>query len=324
MWSAMRLARLLLSAYCVLAAASVFAQYPSKPIRMIVPFGAGGFNDVAGRAIGQHLSQLWGQPVLVENRVGANGNIGMEACARSAPDGHTICFPTGVVISLNPYAYSKLPFDPQELVPVIHVGIIDQVVTVSTSVPVKSIRELIEYGRANPGKLGWASLGMGSSAHLYMEWFHAKTGARFTHVPYKTSSQLLQEVLSGEMQISTSTPSTVGPQVKAGKLRALAVVTGKGGSPYLPGVPTLASEGYDLDWRNWLALYFPKGTPREIAQRWNVEVSKLVGDPKWEEKILAPISITAVGGSPEDLVAFMRRNRETAAELVKIASLRLD
>src|SRR3954462_8917704 len=166
--------------------APVFAQsqYPSKPIRMVIPFQAGGLNDSAGRAINQSLSQLWNQPIVIENRVGANGNIGMEACAKSAPDGYTVCFPTGVVMSLNPFAYSKLPFEPLEMVPVIHVGTLDQVITVSTTVPVKSVRELVEYGKANPGKLSWASLGMGSTAHLYMEWLQARTGAQFTHVPY--------------------------------------------------------------------------------------------------------------------------------------------
>jgi tripartite-type tricarboxylate transporter receptor subunit TctC len=306
--------------------APVFAQsqYPSKPIRMVIPFQAGGLNDSAGRAINQSLSQLWNQPIVIENRVGANGNIGMEACAKSAPDGYTVCFPTGVVMSLNPFAYSKLPFEPLEMVPVIHVGTLDQVITVSTTVPVKSVRELVEYGKANPGKLSWASLGMGSTAHLYMEWLQAKTGARFTHVPYKTSAQLLQEVLSGEVHISTNVPATVAPQVKAGKLRALAVVTGKKGSPYLPGVPTLASEGYDLDFRNWLALFFPKGTPGEIARRWNTEVNKLLTDPGFEEKYLVPISVSATGGTPEELAAFYRANRETAAELARIAKLKFD
>jgi tripartite-type tricarboxylate transporter receptor subunit TctC len=310
-----------------LAAACSLAQnaaYPARPIRMIIPFQAGGLNDGAGRAINQSLSALWNQPIVIENRVGANGNIGMEACARSAPDGYTICFPTGVVMSLNPFAYSKLPFEPLELVPVIHVGTLDQVITVSTTVPVKTVRELVEYGKANPGKLSWASLGMGSTAHLYMEWLQAKTGAVFTHVPYKTSAQLLQEVVSGEVHISTNVPSTVAPQVKSGKLRALALVTGPKGSPYLPGVPTLASQGYDLDFRNWLALYFPRGTPGEFARRWNSEVNKLLADPAFVERYLTPISVSATGGTPEDLAAFLKSNRETAAELARIAQLRFD
>ncbi len=312
-------------AFALATAPAAFAQaYPAKPVRMIIPFQAGGLNDSAGRAINQSLSQLWNQPIVIENRVGANGNIGMEACGRSAPDGYTVCFPTGVVMSLNSFAYTRLPFEPLELVPVVHVGTLDQVITISTTVPVKSIRELVEYGRAKPGALGWASLGMGSTAHLYMEWLQARTGARFTHVPYKTSAQLLQEIVAGEVQLSTNVPATVAPQVKAGKLRALALVTGPRGSPYLPGVPSFASEGYDLDFRNWLALYFPRGTPVELARRWNTEVNKLLADAKFEEKYFAPLSVTAGGGTPEELAAFLRKNRETAAELAKIANLRFD
>jgi tripartite-type tricarboxylate transporter receptor subunit TctC len=299
--------------------------YPTKPIRMIVPFPPGGVNDNAARAIGQSLGPALGQAIVVENRAGANGNIGMDSCAKSAPDGHTICFPTGVILALNPFAYSKMPFEPMDLVPVIHVGTLDQALVVNAAVPVNNVRELVEYAKANPDKLSFASLGMGSTAHLYSEWFHAKTGARFIHVPYKGSPPLIQAVAAGEVNLSTNTPAVVLPFIKAGKLRLLGVVSEKGNrSPLFPDVPTLSEQGYELDFRNWLAIFFPPGTPGDIARRWNAEVNKLIADRAWVDRFITSQAVTATGGTPEFLVAFLKANRESAKELVKIAKLRFD
>jgi len=307
------------------AVPAVAQNYPAKPIRIIVPFPPGGVNDSAGRAIGQSLQQLWGEPIVIENRTGANGNIGMEACAKSAPDGYTLCFPTGVILALNPFAYSKMPFEPLDLVPVIHIGTLDQALVVNSSVPVNNVRELVDYGRSHPSELSFASLGMGSTAHLYSEWFHARTGATFTHVPYKGSPQLLQAVAAGEVQISTNTPAYVLPLIKAGKLRLLGVVGEKGSrSPLFPEVPTLSEQGFDLNFRNWLALYFPAGTPAEIARRWNAEVNRLLADRTWVERFITSQAVTATGGTPEFLVAYLKSNREMARELVKLANLRFD
>jgi tripartite-type tricarboxylate transporter receptor subunit TctC len=291
---------------------------------MIVPFPPGGVNDNAARALSGVLGPAWGQAIVVENRAGANGNIGMEACARAPADGYTICFPTGVIMSLNPFAYSKMPFDPLELVPVVHVGVLDQAITVNAGLPVNDIRELVELGRAKPNSISWASLGMGSTAHLYMEWLQARTGARFVHVPYKGSPQLLQAVLGGEVNVSTNTPGVVSPGVKAGKLKVLAVVSGQKRSPLMPDVRTFAEQGYDLDFRNWLGLFFQRGVPGEIVRRWNAEANKLLGDARFVEKYFYPMAVTATGGTPEELAAFLKLNRATAAELAKIANLKLD
>ena len=326
MRSLVRFAMAFFAAAMLAAPGLALAQaYPAKPIRMIVPFPPGGVNDNAARAIGQSLGQLWGQPIVVENRAGANGNIGMEACAKSAPDGYTMCFPTGVILALNPFAYSKMPFEPLELVPVIHVGTLDQALVVNASVPVNNVRELVEYGKAHPNTLSFASLGVGSTAHLYSEWFHARTGASFIHVPYKGSPQLIQAVAAGEVHLSTNTPAVVLPFIKAGKLRLLGVVSEKSNrSPLFPDVPTLSEQGYELDFRNWLALYLPAGTPGEIARRWNTEVNRLLADKAWVDRFIASQAVTATGGTPEFLVAYLKANRESARELVKIANLRLD
>jgi tripartite-type tricarboxylate transporter receptor subunit TctC len=299
--------------------------YPAKPIRMIVPFPGAALNDAIARAVAQSLSQSWGQPVVVENRAGANGNIGTDVCAKAAPDGYTVCMPTGVVISLNPFAYSSMPFDPvRDLTPVIHVGTLEQVIAVNTTVPVKTVKELIDYAKANPGVLNWASLGVGSSGHLYMEWMQAKAGVRFTHIPYKGSQQLQIAVAAGEVHVTTNTPGGIRVNIESGKVRPLAVVAGRKRVQAMPDVPTLLEQGYDLEFRNWVALYLPRNAPLELARRWNTDVNRLLADAAFVEKHLGPWSVSATGGSIDDLVAFMKRDRTMAAELAKIANLKLD
>jgi tripartite-type tricarboxylate transporter receptor subunit TctC len=321
----------LIAAASALALASGFPNailaqnYPSKPIRVIVPFPPGGVNDNSARAFAQTLTAAWDQPIVIENRAGANGNIGMEACAKSPPDGYTLCYPTGVIMTLNPVAYSKMPFEVNDFVPVIHVGTLDQAVAVNSSLPVHNVQELIDLAKAKPNTITFASLGMGSTAHLYEEWLRAKYGAQFIHVPYKGSPQLLQAVTGGEVMVSTNTPAVVLPHVKAGKLRVIAVVAdAKQRSPLLPDVKTMQEQGFELDFRNWLGMFFPKGTPSEIARRWNVEINKMLADPKFVERYIATLAVTPTGGTPQDLVRIMTAYQKTAAELAKIANLKFD
>ncbi|MFM9968692.1 MAG: Bug family tripartite tricarboxylate transporter substrate binding protein [Burkholderiales bacterium] len=318
--------KLVAAAICAALQTFSFAQtYPAKPIRMIVPFPGAALNDAIARAVSQSISQSWGQPIVVENRVGANGNIGTEVCAKAAPDGYTLCMPTGVVISLNPFAYSHMSFDPtRDLTPVVHVGILDQVIAVNSSVAARNIKEFLEVARAKPGDLNWASLGVGSSGHLYMEWMQAKTGVRFTHIPYKGSQQLQMAVAAGEVHVTTNTPGGIRANIEAGKVRPLAVVAGKGRAKGLPEVPTLLEQGFDLDFRNWVAIFLPRNAPVELARRWNTDVNKLLADTQYVEKHLGPWSVTAVGGSIDEFTNFMKRDRSMAAELAKIANLKLD
>jgi tripartite-type tricarboxylate transporter receptor subunit TctC len=217
-----------------------------------------------------------------------------------------------------------MPFDPLELVPVVHVGVLDQAIAVNSGLPANSMRELIELAKARPDTITWASLGLGSTAHLYMEWLQAKTGARFVHVPYKGSPALLQAVMGGEVNVSTNTPGVVNPSVKAGKLKVLAVVSGQKRSPIMPDVPTMAEQGFDLDFRNWMALYFQRGIASDIVRRWNSEVNRLLGDPVFVQKYFFPMAVTPTGGTSEDLAAFLKANRTTAAELTRIANLKFD
>ncbi len=304
---------------------SAFAQtYPSKPVRMMVSSPPGSLPDTLGRALGQWVGEALGQPVVIENRAGANGNIGMEVCARAAPDGYMICMASGAIVALNPFAYAKMPFEVDDLVPVVHIVNFDQAIGVDARLPVNNVRDLVEYAKAKPGALSWASLGSGSTAHLYMEWLQARTGARFVHVPYKGSPQALQSVASGETHVTTLTPTLFAPFVAAGKIKVIAVVSGSSRTPTMPDVPTFAEQGYDLDFRNWLALYFPRGVSGEPVRRWNAEVNRVIADPAFVQRFLTTLGVTPAGGSPEALAAFARKSRATGAELAKIANLKFD
>ncbi len=306
------------------AHAAMAQSYPLKPMRMIVSSPPGGVTDGTARAVSAEIAPLLGQPVVIENRGGANGNIGGEACAKAAPDGYTVCLLNGVAVTFNPFAYAKMPFDVErELAPVIHVGFLDIAIAVHTGVAANSIKELIELARAKPAMLNWGSLGIGSNSHMYMVWLEQKAGVKFTHVPYKGSPAMFLAAASGEIHISTNTPGTVQSHVKAGKMKVLAVVTSKNRSPLLPDVPTLQEQGFDLDFRNWNGLFFQKAVPAEMARRWNAEVNKLLAEARFVDRYFAPMAVTASGGTPEYFANFIKSDRATAGELVKLANMKL-
>ncbi len=312
------------AALAFLCAGAFPQNYPVKPVRGIVAFAAGGQSDVVARIVAQKLSERWNQPLVIDNRAGANGSLAMEACSRSAPDGYTVCFTDGNIMTLNPYAYSKLPYDPREFVPVIHFAELEQAILVTASVPVKSVRELVEYAKARPGQVTWGSSGAGSSMHLYLEWIQIKTGARFNHILYKGPAPLVQAIVAGEVQATSLTTGTAAPFIKAGKIKSIAVITGQRRSPFAGDGSTFAEQGFDLDFRNWLALCFPKGTPPELARRWNEEMNKLLADRAFVEKITSSESFTLTGGTPEDMAAIMERKLKIGAELARITHLKYD
>jgi tripartite-type tricarboxylate transporter receptor subunit TctC len=300
------------------------AQYPVKPIRMIVSSPPGGVTDTSARAVASGLSAALGQPIVIENRGGANGNIGGEACAKAAPDGYNACLLNGVAVTFNPFAYAKMPFDvDRDLAPVVHVGFLDIAVAVHASLPVASMRELVEFAKANPGKVNWGSLGIGSAAHMYQVWLQSKTGAEFVHIPYKGAPAMFLAAASGEVHVSVYTPATVLPHVKTGKMRMIGVVTTKDRSPLAPEVPTLKEQGFDLDFRNWNGLFFQRAVPADIVRRWNTEANKLLATRAFVERYLMPMAVTPSGGSPEEFARFIKADSATAAELVKLARLKL-
>jgi tripartite-type tricarboxylate transporter receptor subunit TctC len=291
---------------------------------MIVPIPAGSLLDVLGRGIAQYVSPSWGQPIIVENRAGANGTLGMDACAKSPGDGYTICIPDGNIMTLNPHAYSHLPYDSFGFAPVIHLGDLEQSIVVKGSLPVKSVKELMEYARARPGQVTWGSAGAGSTMHLYLEWFQVKTGVKFNHVPYKGPQELLRAMAAGEVEATNLSTYSVAPFVKEGQLRMLAVVTGKERSQFAGNTPTLAEQGYDLDWRNFVLLVMPKGSPAEAVRRWNGDINRLLTDRGFVDKMMSAQAMTVGGGTPEDLAALLKRKSVLGGELAKLANLKYD
>ena len=298
-------------------------SYPVKLVRMLIPAAAGGVSDVAARAMLPSLSQALGQSVIGENRVGANGNIGTEVCAKAPADGYMPCFLQGTLVAINPLAYASVPFNMErDFAPVVHLNWFESAIVVNATVPAGNLRELMELAKAKPGTLNWGSIGIGSSSHLYLEWFQAKTGAAFNHIPYKSNPDLLQAAIAGDVPAMLNTPGATLPHAKAGKLRVLGVINRR--SVLMPEVPTLAEQGFDLDFRNWNALFFQRGVAADIVQRWNTESNKIVRDAKWEEKFLRPTSLSASGGTPDELAQIVRSSQATALELVKLARIRFE
>jgi tripartite-type tricarboxylate transporter receptor subunit TctC len=305
------------------AAAAEDAQtYPSRLIRFIQPLGPGSPGDIVTRAIADGLGRALGQPTVVENRTGANGIIGMDACAKAAPDGYTICVPSFSQMSTNPVLYNKLPYDPlADLAPVILIGAINSSFAVNAAVPVTSLQELTAYAKSKPpGALNWGSWGIGSFPHLYMAWFQSATGTTFTHVPYRTIGQAMAALVAGEVQVLLNTPGLMQPLQEAGKIRVLAVVS-KQRSPLLPEVPLLTELGYDMPLISWVGITVPAGTPPDIVRKLNAEVAKLIADPDFVRRNLAPVSVDPIGGSPEAFGAFLKKDRETTERVAKTANI---
>lgn len=312
-------------AACLLSSPGAFAQtYPVRPVRMVIPIPAGSLTDVVGRAVGQAVSAAWGQAVVAENRAGAHGSIGMVECGKGGTEGYTICMTDGNILTLNSFAYSKLAYDPLAFAPVIHLAEIEVALVTKAGLPIKSVRDLIDLARARPGQLAWGSAGAGSTMHLYMEWFQVKTGVKFNHIPYKGPADLTLALASGEIDVTSIAPSSVTPHVKSGKVNSIAVVVGKRRSAFAGSAPSLAEQGYDLDFRNWLALVAPPGTSGEVVRRWNAEVNRLLNDAAFVGKVMGTQAMVPTGGTPEDLAATVLEKRKVAAELTKIAQLRYD
>jgi tripartite-type tricarboxylate transporter receptor subunit TctC len=295
--------------------------YPSRLIRFIQPLGPGSPGDIVSRAIADALGRDFGQPTVVENRVGANGILGMDACAKAPPDGYSICVPSFAQMSVNPLLYSKLPYDPlRDQAPVILFAAITSAITISASLGVSSLPELVALAKAKPGKLNWGSWGIGSFSHLYMAWLQSMTGTSFAHIPYKTLGQAVTAVAAGEVDVMVNTPSVAAPLVDAGKVKVLAVI-GKERSPLL-AAPTLTEAGFALPLVSWVGVTVPTGTPRPIVERLNAELCKLLADPAFVARYLTPNSVAPLGGSPDEFAAFLREDQKTMAQLAKSADMK--
>lgn len=312
------------NAFAVLAAAAVsllssaaLAQYPNKPIRVVVPFPAGGTTDILARAASQKMSEAWGQPVIVDNRPGAAGNIGAELVAKSANDGYTLLMGTVGTHAINTALYAKMPYDHvKDFVPIVLVAGVPNVLVIHPSVPANSVQELIAYGKANPGKLNFASSGSGTSIHLAGELFKVSTGVQMQHVPYKGSAPALTDLMGGQVQLMFDNLPSALPHIRAGKLKALAVTSSKR-APALPDIPTIAETGVaGFEASSWFGLLAPAGTPRDVVVKVNAEVAQWLASPDAREK-LTTAGANAAGGSPEDFASHIAAETAKWAKVVK-------
>lgn len=290
------------------ASPAVHAQvYPAKPVRLIVPYPAGGGTDFFARAVGAQLSQQLGQQIVVENRPGAATIIGAEAVAKSAPDGYTLLLGDTATFAVNPSLYKKLPYDPhKDLAPVTMTGRFALLLVVNpASMKATSVKELVEEANKASGKIDYASPGPGSPHHLAMEMFKQRTGAQFAHVPYKGAGPAIQDLLGGQIPLMFLDLAAGAPQIRSGKLRALAVASDKRIAA-LPDLPTVGESGVPgFEAWAWQALAVPAGTPKDIVARLNAEYRKAIGVPELRQKLI-DAGIDPLQSSPEDASAYMR------------------
>ena len=290
--------------------------YPDRPVKIIIAFPPAGAIDVLGRLLAQKLSEIWGQQVVVENRPGAGGNIGAAAAAQAAPDGYTLHFGAqtlGVNVSLAP----STAFDPvNSFDPIILVATSQEVFMVANSTPFHSVKDVIDYAKANPGKLNYASIGVGSSAHLATSLFCNIAGIKMQHVPYTQLSQAATDVISGRTEIWFTTLGGSLPHIQSGKVRALAV-SGPARAKLLPNVPTLTEVGVKMEEESsWYAFFAPKGTPRPIIDKVNRDIETILAQPYMKERE-AQLGYRFVGGPPEKLGTFLKHEIAKWAEMTK-------
>jgi len=304
---------------------TVFAQaYPSKPIRWIVPYTGGGITDVTTRLVTQKMAAALGQPIVVDNRPGANSILGSDLAAKSAPDGYTlVTVIAGYSANVTLYA-GKLPFDPlKDLVPVSLTAIAPLIMTVNPGLPVKNVKELIAYAKANPGKLNFGSSGIGAAAHLTCELFKQTTGVDMVHVPFKGTAPAMQAAMANDIQMLVDTPSSLMPQVRGGKLKALGMFSAKR-LPAYPEVSTLAeSGGPALESSTWVMFMAPGGTPRDIVNRLSAEAAKALKEPDVRDKLVQS-GIEPVGNTPEAAKKFLDAEIAKWKKVIDTAGVKAD
>lgn len=319
------IAATIISAAVLSVAMPVIAQtYPSHPMRMIVPFAPGGPTDILARAIGQKLTESWGQPVVIENRPGASGNIGAEAVAKAAPDGHTLLLATAGILTINPSLFSRLPFDAQrDFSPITLAASVMNVLVVHPSLPVNSVKDLIRFAAARPGQLTYASAGNGSASHLAMELFKQMAHVEITHIPYKGATPGVTDLLGGHVHMMLIGLPAALPQARAGKLKALGVSSPRR-SPIAPDLPTISESGLPgFDVVNWLGVLAPAGTLRETTAKLNDEIVKILRQPDTKERLLAQ-GFDPIGSTPEEFAAYMKSETAKWAKVVKAAGAKAD
>lgn len=313
---------------CVLASTGLQAQtdaargYPSKPMRLIVPFAAGGGNDVVGRVVSAKLAQAFGQPVIVENRPGNNGFIGAKLVADAAPDGYTILMGPSGPITVSPAIFSKMPYSPlKDFAPVTMIGAYPLVLVVSQALPVRTIAELVQYAQARPNQANYGSTS--ATFQLASELFNLKTGTKFQHIPYKSSAEFTTAAMTGEITFALADPPPAIGLIKSGKIRGLAV-TAATRHPFWPDIPTMAEAGVpDMEVTIFMGLFLPAATPQAIVQRLRDEVARGIAEPDAREKLVA-LGIGPAGNQPDEFAKFLAEDTARWTAVARAANIKAD
>jgi tripartite-type tricarboxylate transporter receptor subunit TctC len=305
------------------AQASGASAWPTRPVALIIPFPAGGAMDVLGRGVAENLADKLGQPFVVDNRVGAAGNIGAMAAAKAPPDGYTILMAGASSLALNKFMFATMPYDPeQELTPIVLVSKLPHIFVVSAKVEARTLKELVDYAKANPGKLNAGVPGAGTTAHITLEAFMAETGAKMTVVTYRAEPQMLTDLVGGQLDFACTLTTSPGPHVQAGRLRALAV-TSAVRTQQLPDVPTVEQAGYPgFEATAWFALAAPTGTPKEIIDRISATVNAFISSDRGKQDLSKLDSLPA-GGTPEATKAFIAAEVRKWGPIIKAANIRM-
>ena len=311
-------------ATALVAAVPAWSQtFPSKPIRIVVPFAPGGTSDILARAISPHLTTAWGQPVIVENRTGANGNVGADYVAKSAPDGYTLFLSDMGALTINPSVYTNSPFVPvKDFAPILMISYSPHVLAVHPSVPVNSVQELIAYAKANPGKLNFANSGTGGAPHLAGVEFAARTGVEWAYIPYKGGSQAVTDVIAGNANVLFNGMLATYPAVKGGRLRGLAI-SGAKRVASAPELPTIAETLPGFETGSYQGLLAAAGTPRDTVNKLNAEVTRILNTADMKD-MLAKQGTEVRAGTPEALAAFIASEKVRWAKVVKDAGIKAD
>jgi tripartite-type tricarboxylate transporter receptor subunit TctC len=314
---------LLLAALTLFSGNSPALQFPERPLRLIVPFAAGGAADIVARAVGERLGKQLGQPVVVENKPGAGATIGADFVAKSAPDGYTLLYGTPGPQIVNPYLMKKLPYDPvNDFAPITQLVVIPNMLVVHPSVPAKSVKELIDLAKSQPGKINYGSAGIGASSHLSGELFRTAAGIQIVHVPYKGTGAALQDLLAGNIQMAIDSITVFMPYLKSGTLRALAVSSPER-SPLYPDLPVIADTlpGFDAYAMNYIAT--SAGTPRPIIEKLNRDINAVLKMPDLRERLIS-MGATPTGGTPEELARVIKSESEKWRKVIEISGAKAE
>ena len=303
---------------------AALAQYPTRPVHIVVPYPAGGAVDAFARVLTQQLSELWGQQVVVDNRPGASTMIGADQVAKSPPDGYTLLLTAELTLVIVPHLYEKIPYDPlRDFTPIVALVSATQALVANPSLPVKTVKDLVALAKAKPGQLTYGSFGNGSTGHLNMEVLQAMTGARFNHIPYNGAGPAMNDVIGGHIDFMLAALSIVKGNVQAGKLRMIGVGSNHRSSEF-PDVPTISESGAPgFEAKSWFGLVAPAGTPPDVIKKINQDVTKVISDRAFAEKFLAAQGLEPITGTPEQFAASIRAETVRWGKVVKDADVKV-